>query len=333
MYESRETTTDGDAAGRRARAVVGIDGSPGSRHALVQAFLAAAQRNADLDVVASYSMELYWFGGAPLDVPDVAAVHDDTQSRARALLQEVQDEVAVPAVPGIRDVAVELFVTQGPAAQVLVEHARDAVLLVVGSRGRGAARSALLGSVALHCATHAACQVLVVHTDTVGITDPPKVVVGMEGSTGSRAALVAAIEEAGVRGAGLDLLVSFSITDQWTDLASVVAPSVEQIQAELRRRTEAIVDEVLDERPTGPAPHVRIVVVEGPAGEALVHHGRTADLLVVGSRGHGAFQGLLLGSVALHCVMHAPCPVLVVHPQGDRAAAEAAPSEPAMAHR
>ena len=318
--------------GQRPRVVVGIDGSPGSRDALVQAFLAAARRKADLDVVASYSMELYWVGGAPLDVPDEAAVRDDTQRRARDLLQPVQDEVTVSAVPGIRDVGVELYVAPGPAAHVLVEHARDAALLVVGSRGRGAVRSALLGSVALHCVTHAACQVLVVHTDTIGISQPPKVVVGVDGSADSRAAVAAAIDEAAVRGADLDVVVSFSTTDYWTDLATIVVPSVDQIQTELHRRTETLVDEVLDERRSGPTPHIQIVVAQGAPGEVLVEHGRTADLLVVGSRGHGAFRGLLLGSIALHCVMHAPCPVLVVRPQAGRAATAERP-ESAMADR
>jgi nucleotide-binding universal stress UspA family protein len=320
------------SSGRRPRVVVGIDGSPGSRAALVQAYLAAARRGADLEVIAAYTLQLYWFGGAPLDVPNVPVIRDDTERRAQGQLDEIRDEVGVSAVPGIRDVGVELVVAQGAPAHVLVERARDADLLVVGNRGRGAARSALLGSVALHCATHAPCAVLVVHTDAVAVSDPPKVVVGVDGSDASQAALAAAVEEAVSRKAELDAVVSFQITDYWTDLGSVVVPSVDQIHAELRRRTEDLVNAVLDQRPVGaPAPHVRIVVAEGPAGEVLVHSGATADLLVVGSRGHGAFRGLLLGSIALHCAMHAPCPVLVVHPRRDRGAVATARSQPAPA--
>jgi nucleotide-binding universal stress UspA family protein len=62
----------------------------------------------------------------------------------------------------------------------------------------------------------------------------------------------------------------------------------------------------------------------------LIDRARTADLLVVGSRGRGAFRGLLLGSIALRCAMRAPCPVMVVHLQASRTAGEARP-EPAMA--
>jgi hypothetical protein len=54
-------------------------------------------------------------------------------------------------------------------------------------------------------------------------------------------------------------------------------------------------------------------------------------MLVVGSRGRGAIRGVLLGSVALHCAMHAPGPVMLVHPQGSRATAVDRGSEPAMA--
>jgi nucleotide-binding universal stress UspA family protein len=303
----------------RPRIVVGIDGSPGARTALVEAHLVAARRGADLQVVTSYTMELYWFGGEPLDVPDVETVRQDAERRARALLDEVRDEVAVSAVPGIREVGADLVVVQGTAAHVLVEWARGADRLVVGSRGRGAARSALLGSVALHCATHASCPVLVVHAETVAVSDPPKVVVGVDGSDAARTALATAIEEAAARGADLDAVATFQVTNYWTDLAGLVVPSLEQIRDELYRRTEGLVTSLLAGRPLGaPTPNVEIVVAEGAPGDVLVQRGRSADLLVVGSRGHGAFRGLLLGSVALHCAMHAPCPVLVVHSGGMR---------------
>jgi nucleotide-binding universal stress UspA family protein len=320
----------------RPRVVVGIDGSPGSRQALVHALLAAARRGGDLDVVSTYAIELYYVGGAPLDVPDVASVRDDQRERARAVVEEVLAEVPVSGVPGIRDVAVTLHVSAGPPAQALLDRAEGAALLVVGSRGRGAVRSAVLGSVALHCVTHAPCPVVVVHPAPV-VRQPPRVVVGIDGSEGSRAALAAAIDEAARMGGEVEAVATYAPADSWTDLATIAVPSHEQIVEGLQERTRKLVDEVLAEREVaeGAAAEiaVRAEVFQGPAADVLVDRAGAADLLVVGSRGRGAFRGLLLGSVALHCAMHAPCPVLVVHPRDRRAGAGAARSAPAVTYR
>ncbi|MBW0092175.1 universal stress protein [Pseudonocardia sp. KRD-184] len=79
-----------------------------------------------------------------------------------------------------------------------------------------------------------------------------------------------------------------------------------------------------DARVDGAAPPpVAVHAVGGSAGEALVHASRTADLLVVGSRGRGALTSAVLGSVSLHRVLYAHCPVTVVHPAVDREPARA----------
>lgn len=334
--EQPDAARGSEGPGGRPRVVVGVDGSPGSRAALVHALVAAARRDADVEVVSSYSVTLVYAGGAPLDVPEVAAIAEDLRSRVRTMVADVLDELEPSVAAGIRAHDLSLEVTREAAPQALLDRAEGAALLVVGSRGRGAMRSALLGSVALHCVTHAPCPVVVVHPSAPEARPSGRILVGVDGSDGSRAALEAAVDEAARTGDDVEAMVTYAIEDYWTDLASVVMPDAEAIRAELVQRTQRLVDDVLARRsgrPELPAPTVRISVGKGPAAELLVHHARSADLLVVGSRGRGAFRGLLLGSVALHCAMHAPCPVLVVHPQRGRHVAGAQDRTPAMADR
>jgi nucleotide-binding universal stress UspA family protein len=322
-----------DPRRRRPRLVVGVDGSSGSRAALVHALTTAARRGADLEVVTTHPVMLSWTGGAPVDVPHVDVIRDDAESRTREFVADVRRDPVVAVVPGVGEVPVSLVVSVGPAAQELVDRSRDADLLVVGSRGRGAVRSALLGSVALHCVTHAPCPVVVVHPAAVGRPQQSRIVVGVDGSDRSRAALVAAVDEAGRRGADVVAVAAYERADYWTDLYTVALPSVEEVRADVLRGAERMVEDVLRtaERPGVPVPHVRIEVMRGAAADLLVEVAEDADLLVVGSRGRGALRGLLLGSIALHCVMHATCPVMVVHPHSRRATREPVPAEPALA--
>ena len=197
-------------------------------------------------------------------------------------------------------------------------------------------RSVLLGSVALHCVTHAACPVVVVHSSAVDTRPSARVLVGVDGSSSSGAALAMALDEAVRMGAEVQVVATFVEADCWTDLDDIVIPGPEQMRSELEQRTRRLVDEMLGER----RDHgkwcevvIRTEVVEGSAAEVLIDRARSADLLVVGSRGRGAFRGLLLGSVALRCAMHAPCPVMVVHPPRGRTTTGMPRPEPAMADR
>src|SRR3954451_20770278 len=169
---------DQPAADQQPRVVVGVDGSECSRAALVYALTAAARRGADLQVIAAFSIQPVWTGGDPLDSPNVQAIRASTESRARALFEEVRQDPAITAVPGAAQVGAEVLASVGAAAQVLVNASLGADLLVLGTRGRGAVRSAVLGSVALHCVTHAACPVAVVHPRQEAAERTRRVIVG-----------------------------------------------------------------------------------------------------------------------------------------------------------
>jgi nucleotide-binding universal stress UspA family protein len=134
------------------------------------------------------------------------------------------------------------------------------------------------------------------------------IVVGTDGSPGSREAIEWAVQEASFRDAKVLLLHALDLPAAATlYLSSAV---------EVDRAAEDLVAHATEyaQRLAGEGPPIEIegTVRSGSPAWVLIEASRSADLLVVGSRGHGAFAGLLLGSVSFHCVSHAVCPVVVV---------------------
>ncbi|NIH69190.1 universal stress protein [Modestobacter marinus] len=326
--ELTDPSVPSGAAAPRPRVVVGVDGSPGSRAALAWALVSAARTGAALAVVSAFPVDFYWSDPYLLDRGRIEALRSHTEARTRELVDEVRREPAVASVPGASSVAAAVVVVPGAAAEHLVETSAGAAQLVVGSRGRGGVRSTLLGSVALHCSTHARCPVVVVHPSEVAASRP-RVVVGVDGSEASRAALAQAVSAAALTGAELEAVAAFQQPTYWGDAQLVLAKPVAEVREAARRRAEEEVAEVAGGRPTVT---VRVVTVEGPAGEVLVQRASGAELLVVGSRSRSGLPGMLLGSAALHCVVHARCPVMVVHPPAETGESPAPSSLAGVAH-
>jgi nucleotide-binding universal stress UspA family protein len=310
----------------RPRVLVGVDGSPGARAALAQAWITTARWGAALDVVSVYPALPSWFGGPPPPQPGDEAVRHDTDARARAFVDEVGKESVVAGTAGTGAVPVRVRALPGQAAQALVDASRDVDLLVVGSRGRGVVRSAVLGSVALHCVTHARCPVEVVHR--MPAAQASGVVVGFDGSADSRAALRAAIVEAARTGSPVRVVTTYEVGNMWSDMYAVDGPVGEEAAAQVRSVVDTAVAEVRAEvaADVERVPPISTEVVEGPPSDLLVEASEGAELLVVAGRGQGALRGLLLGSVALRCVVHGRCPVRVIHPPR-QLAHEPAPEE------
>lgn len=137
-------------------------------------------------------------------------------------------------------------------------------------------------------------------------TGPGRIVVGVDGSESSKEALRWAARLAAAEGSRIEAITA------WEYPQTFNAPVDVSWRPDLDADTvlTETLDEVFgDDRPEGLEP----VVVHGPARTALIEASRGASLLVVGSRGHGGFAGLLLGSVSSACSEHAHCPVLVLH--------------------
>ncbi|MGH3343789.1 MAG: universal stress protein [Carbonactinosporaceae bacterium] len=136
------------------------------------------------------------------------------------------------------------------------------------------------------------------------------VVVGVDGSTGSTRALRWAAEETILRGGVLRAVTAWLITNT----PAIPEPSFGYVPSleDVRRGAESRLDKALQAADLPIGLEVTRATPHGPAVRELLAAAEDADLLVLGSRGHGGFTGLLLGSVSSQCVHHAPCPVVVV---------------------
>lgn len=132
------------------RIVVGVDGSEASLDALRWAARQARLNGAPIEALMAWELPAY-YGWAPVDNLDLSVASRD------ALHTAVDQALGDDPVVDVRELVVE-----GNAARVLIDAAKDASLLVVGSRGHGGFAAALLGSVSQHCAQHAACPVVIV---------------------------------------------------------------------------------------------------------------------------------------------------------------------------
>jgi nucleotide-binding universal stress UspA family protein len=137
-----------------------------------------------------------------------------------------------------------------------------------------------------------------------------RIVVGIDGSDESQQALRWALDEARLRGASLRVVRAWT-APVYAGYSAVSGAVLDP--ALFREAAEAHVEKAVLEV-AGEAKDVEIErkVVEGAAAQALVAEAVGADLLVVGSRGHGGFAGLLLGSVSQQCAQHAKCPVVII---------------------
>jgi nucleotide-binding universal stress UspA family protein len=134
-----------------------------------------------------------------------------------------------------------------------------------------------------------------------------RIVVGVDGSPSSTAALRWALGQAELTGDTVEAVNAWEQPTVWGDVVPVYPG--DDPAATARENLAAIVEET-----TGDHPDVEVTrtVAHGHPARVLLEHAREAKLLVLGNRGHGGFIGALLGSVSQHCIHHADCPVVIV---------------------
>lgn len=290
--------------------VVGVDGSFNSGAALDWAVADAQRRNAGVRIVhvVWVPITVAAFGDASTFPPP-----DDLMAYGEEVLTTARERVASQAP----DVHVETSLLVRRPDEALLEAAQEASLVVVGTRGLGGLGALALGSVSGKVAASAPCPTVVVPPDVVPSDGP--VVVGVDGSEPSDAALQWAMTEAALRGVDVVALNAYQVSV--LPMPIIDADTMSKVAAEDRRRAVEQASQAVDRarRAVDVDVAVTVHVEAGHPADVLLDHGRDAALVVVGSRGLGKFRGLLLGSISQAVLHQATRPVAVVR----------APDEPA----
>lgn len=287
------------------RTVAGVDGSVCGRDAARWAAGEAARRDHVLELVYA---DVFALPTLP-ELPGFSwprAEHAEIRSQVQHWLEAART-AAVEQAP-----TVEVTTTMRPGRPetVLVEESRSADLLVVGDRGLGGFAGMLAGSVAVTVAAHNRCPTVVVRQR--GEPDPLRsdapVVVGLDAPHPRTDVLEHAFAMASSRGVPLELVHTWhvvGVNTRWLR-AGLDSDKVQQCKqrwlTELVEPVAAAYPEVVVDR----------FVTAGVPSTVLLERAQHAQLVVVGTRGHGNVSGMLLGSTSQPVLHYAPCPVLVI---------------------
>lgn len=286
------------------RIVVGIDGSPQSANALEWAAARAALSGHELDLVNAYHLpvDFNFYGYQSLPGPAPLQWFMD---HSRELLESARAHVRAVA-PGVKCTLKSDF---GPAAPLLSVVAEGADAIVVGRRGLGATKSALLGSVSNRLTVEAACPVIVVGDYDLPTTGP--IVVGVDGSEFGAAALRYAVAEAAIRNTSVRTVTAY----QTPVMAVRTDPElVERLRGEYAAEATETATKALDDvrTPANESVTIEPVTVEGRPADAILRHAGDAQLIVVGPHGKGLVRRVLLGSVSRELLQEADRPVAII---------------------
>jgi len=278
--------------------VVGVRGDALIDPALGLALEEAVRRRLPLDVVHCYQLPSYGEWPAVLTPMNVTERREAAQRLVEAALARV-----VERVPGGQTAAAHPRVMVGSPADCLISLVPAAALLVVGTRGGGALRRGLRGSVSAQVLHRSWAPVALVPHASQAVPDRwlrSRVVVALDGSPASHGALQWAVAQAAEWGSQLLPLVVSTLTGQ--------APAaMAEHSNDLARQVWAAVRDA-----GGQSLEVHPYFLEGDPARALLSFVAPEDLLVTGSRGHGGAASLLLGSTSTFVAEHAICPVVVV---------------------
>jgi nucleotide-binding universal stress UspA family protein len=288
--------------------VAAVDGSPASQAAVAWATRMAIRRGSPLRLLRVFEASMFdvRLGGGY----DVGVLSDIYRDATREL-----EATAATLHKTHPTLDVSTRIVDGDARYLLSDATREADTLVLGSRGASGFQTLVAGSTAMHVASHAHCTVVIVPMHAGAAEPGHGIVVGVDGSAVSEAAVAFAFREASERRE--PLVAVHSWVDPATYGARMSTPLVSDPEGFEQEQALALAESLAGWSEKYPDVEVTRRVVHGQPVQTLVDAASGAQLLVVGSRGRGAVRSALLGSVS-HGVAHlATCPVAVVHKPED----------------
>lgn len=284
--------------------LVAVDGSPCSEHAVRWAAAEAALRHERLSIVSvAIPLADGWSGaglfGSPIATEYAAWQQDEVDKIVAGAASIARDTLGDAAV----DLQTEVHST--PLIPTLIDLSKQAEMTVVGSRGMGAVRRVLLGSVSTALVHHAHGPVAVIHGPVPEVQSHGPVVVGIDGSPASEGATELAFDEASRRRAELVALHAFS-NNEWPEAVPLPWSAFEAQAA------ETLAERLAGWQERYPDVVVHKVVVRDQPVHHLLAQSESAQLVILGSHGRGGFAGMLLGSVSSAVVHQVRSPVIVV---------------------
>ena len=286
---------------RKPAIVVAVDGTDQSRMAARWAAHEAERTDRPLLIIHvldwDWAASRYDFGGGQFET-------------ARRFAEDITRRAAGEARAAAPKVRVETDVQIGSPVAQLINGSEYADLLVLGHRGDGGFAGLALGSVSQRVAAHAHCPVVVARGRSAAETGP--VAVGVDDADSADQVLEAAFTAARDRGTFLVAIRSYLpvIPLYWGANPPATVHIPEQDDAERARLTEKLAPW----QAKFPDVAVEALVSHDGAAAVLAGVSRSAQLVVVGSRGRGVIAGTVLGSTGLQLLHHAQCPVLIVRP-------------------
>ena len=279
---------------------VGFDGTPSSTEAVHWAADEASLRGVELRIVTCYDLPFTGPAMVGFGYPEAAAVlHAD----AKAQVEEMA--ASVRGAHGHLDVSTCAMI--GPASAVLVEDLDADDLVVLGASSHHGSSAFWLGSTPRSVVRHSPCPVAIIRGQAT-IGRPDRIVVGIDGSDSSNAALVWACDAADRQRAQLLVVHGWTYPYFAVDTSSAQARDLTRVDA------ACVLDTAVEFATARCGAPVSWNLVEATPATALLQTVRDGDVLVVGSRGHGGVVSAIFGSTTNMVLDQCAVPMIVVPP-------------------